>query len=74
MCLAVPAKVISIEGDTATIDFEGNRRLADISLLDDVAMGEYVIVHAGFAIEKYDEHAALETIELLREMRDADGA
>ncbi|GAB6904707.1 Hydrogenase expression/formation protein HypC [Desulfosarcina cetonica] len=67
MCLAIPSKVITVEGGMATIDVDGVRRQASLMLLDDVIVGDYVIVHAGFAIQKLDEAAALESIQLLRE-------
>jgi hydrogenase expression/formation protein HypC len=68
MCLAVPAKVISIEGLTATVDMMGNTTTADISLIEKVSVGDYVMVHVGFAIQKYDEKEAKITLELLREL------
>jgi hydrogenase expression/formation protein HypC len=51
----------------ATIDVDGVKRSASLMLLEDAAVGEYVIVHAGFAIKKLDEEAAMETIRLLKE-------
>ena len=51
----------------ATIDVEGVQREASLLLLEDVRVGDYVIVHAGFAIQKLDEAAARETLDLLRE-------
>ena len=51
----------------ATIDVEGVRREASLLLLEDARVGDYVIVHAGFAIQKLDEAAAQETLDLLRE-------
>ena len=68
MCLAVPAKIVSISGSSATVDVLGNRTTADISLLEKPAVGEYVMVHAGFAIQKYDEQEAKITLDLLREL------
>jgi hydrogenase expression/formation protein HypC len=68
MCLAVPAKVISIEGSTATVDMMGNTTSADISLLENVTIGDYVLVHVGFAIQKYDEAEAKITLDLLQEL------
>jgi hydrogenase expression/formation protein HypC len=74
MCLAVPAKVISIEGSIAKIDIMGNTASADISLIEHVDIGEYVIVHAGFAIQKYDEEEALATLALIGEMMEKNGS
>ena len=64
MCLAVPAKVLAKKGNFAKVDFdEKTTREVDISLVD-VKVGEYVIVHAGFAIEVMDETEARETLKL----------
>jgi hydrogenase expression/formation protein HypC len=68
MCLAVPAKVVSIEGPIANVDMMGNSAAADISLLEKVSVGDYVMVHAGLAIQKYDEAEALLTLSLIEEM------
>lgn len=67
MCLAIPSKITQIENGMATIDVDGVQRSASLMLLDDVNVGDYVIVHAGFAIQKLDEAAAAESIRLLRE-------
>lgn len=66
MCLAIPSKITNIENEMATIDVDGVQREASLLLLADAQVGEYVIVHAGFAIQKIDEVAAKETLELLR--------
>jgi hydrogenase expression/formation protein HypC len=68
MCLAVPAKIVSISGTLATVDMLGNTTKADISLLEKAAVGDYVMVHAGLAIQKYDEKEATITLELLKEL------
>ena len=67
MCLAIPSKIIKIENNMATIDVEGVQREASLLLLEKARVGDYVIVHAGFAIQKLDESAAQETLDLLRE-------
>jgi len=67
MCLAIPSKITKIENNMATIDVEGVQREASLLLLEDARVGDYVIVHAGFAIQKLDEAAAQETLDLLRE-------
>lgn len=67
MCLAIPSKITRIENEMATIDVDGVRRSASLLLLEDAAVGDYVIVHAGFAIKKLDEASALDTIRLLKE-------
>ncbi len=61
VCLAIPAKVLDIKGDVATVDFGGIKREVDISLTDAV-VGQYVIVHTGFAIQVLDEEEAQETL------------
>jgi len=68
MCLAIPAKVLETDGREAVVDILGVKRKADLSLLEDVTVGDYILLHAGFGIEKLDEEAALETIELHREI------
>jgi hydrogenase expression/formation protein HypC len=67
MCLAIPSKITHIDNEMATIDVDGVKRSASLMLLEDAAVGEYVIVHAGFAIQKLDEESAMETIRLLKE-------
>jgi hydrogenase expression/formation protein HypC len=67
MCLAIPSRITKIENNMATIDVEGVQRQASLLLLEDARVGDYVIVHAGFAIQKLDEAAAQETLDLLRE-------
>ena len=69
MCLAVPLEVLSVKHPVATVDIYGTTR--DVSLLllpDDIEVGDYVLVHAGFAIQKIDEEAARETLDLLEEV------
>ncbi len=68
MCLAIPAKIVRIEDNMGTIDMEGIQREVSLLLLEDSKLGDYVIVHAGFAIHKIDEEEAMESIKLLREM------
>ncbi|MGD9174902.1 MAG: HypC/HybG/HupF family hydrogenase formation chaperone, partial [Desulfobacterales bacterium] len=67
MCLAIPSRITKIENNMATIDVEGVQREASLLLLEDARVGDYVIVHAGFAISKLDQAAAQETLDLLRE-------
>ncbi len=70
MCVAIPGKVVEInqKKDHATVDYgDGTKRQANISLVD-VKVGEYVLVHAGFAIQVIDEKEAKETLKLFREM------
>jgi len=71
MCLAVPAKVMERNGDAAVVELGGVRREISLMLLDDISVGEWVIVHAGFAIERLSEEEAEQTLSLLREIADA---
>ncbi len=68
MCLAVPAEVITIDGAFARVDFGGVRRRIAIALTPGVQPGQYVIVHAGMAIEIVDLEEANSTLALLREV------
>ncbi len=70
MCLAIPAKVISIEGSNALVTIEDVEYKASLMLLDDVKPGDFVMLHAGFAIEKVDADEAAETLRLLNEIAD----
>lgn len=72
MCLAVPSKIIEINDFMAKVDVDGVVRDASIMLIEDAKVGDYVIVHAGFAINKLDEKAALQTIEDMRRILAAD--
>ena len=66
MCLAVPMQVVEVEGDQATVALEGNSRTADLSLVGETSVGEWVLLHAGFAIEKISADEAQEALELFR--------
>ena len=68
MCLAIPAKVVEIKGDIAEVDFgAGTMRDVNISLVE-AQVGEYVIVHAGYAIQVLDQKAAEETLKMWNEI------
>ena len=67
MCLAVPGKIVEKRGNKAIVDYGGIRREADISLVD-VNEGDYVIVHAGFAIQVLSKEDAEETLRIFQEM------
>jgi len=67
MCLAIPAKIESIEADRATVDIRGLKRKIGLALLPDAQVGEYVLLHAGFAIQRIDPGEAEETYRLLEE-------
>lgn len=68
MCLAIPMKVEEINGNFAVVSIGGIKRKVNISLLEDVKIGDYLIVHAGFAIEKIDPEQAEETLKILKEI------
>ena len=72
MCLAIPAKVTEIDGEMATIDVGGVTRSTSLMLLSDVAVGDYVIVHAGFAIHKVDPGEAQASLKLFQELATAE--
>jgi len=68
MCLAVPMQIINIEGETMVAEIDGVRREASLMMLNEkVEVGDYVLIHAGFAISRLDEEEALETLDLMRE-------
>lgn len=68
MCLAVPMQIINIDGETMVAEIDGVRREASLMMLDEkVEVGDYVLIHAGFAISRLDEKEALETLDLMRE-------
>lgn len=68
MCLAIPAKIVGIDEKMATVDVGGVTRQASVVLLPEAAPGDYVLMHAGFAISLVDEDEALETIRLFDEL------
>jgi len=68
MCLAVPMKVVEIRGDMGVAELGGVRREVGLMLLDEVQVGDYVLVHAGFAIEKVDPEEAERTLKMLSEI------
>jgi len=67
MCLAVPARIEAIDGDTATVSLRGTRLEVVIAMTPEAQVGDYVLVHAGYAITLLDEQEARETFEVLRE-------
>jgi hydrogenase expression/formation protein HypC len=71
MCLAIPGKIVEIidaENQIAKVEVGGVRRGVNIGMLDDVGIGDYVLVHVGFAMSKIDEKQAAETLRTLREL------
>jgi hydrogenase expression/formation protein HypC len=67
MCLAIPSKIIKIEDGIGVIDVDGVRRKTSLLLVEDAKVGDYVIVHAGFALHKIDEAAAMESLRILKD-------
>ncbi|OUP81334.1 hypothetical protein B5F07_17945 [Lachnoclostridium sp. An169] len=71
MCLAMPMKIKTIDGKTASCDAGGLTQSVRIDFIEDALPGDYVMVHAGFAIEKMSEKEAKENLELLEEIQNA---
>ena len=70
MCLAIPARIVELEGDNAVVDAMGNCFKAKTTLLGPVKLGDLVLVHAGFAITLVDEEEAKKTWQLISEIND----
>ena len=70
MCLAVPMQVKTIENEMAVCEIDGVKRDASLMMIDGVQVGDYVLIHAGFAIERIDEDEAQLTLKALREALD----
>ncbi len=68
MCLAIPAKIVEIEGKDAVVDYGELKQKIRLDLLEDVKIGDYVLVHVGYAIQKLDEEEAKETLRILEEL------
>jgi hydrogenase expression/formation protein HypC len=74
MCLAVPGKILELgEDESALIEIGGVKKRISLMLVDDARLGDYVLVHAGFAIEKVNGYEARRTIELFEEIAKLDG-
>ena len=72
MCLAIPALIVEKEGNRAKADIGGDVREVSLELVDRPAeVGDYVLIHAGFAIQKLDREEAKKTLEVFREMEDS---
>ena len=70
MCIGVPSKIVEINDNMAIAEVGGVQRQTRLDLLSEVNIGDYVIIHAGFAIQKIDAEEAVETLRLIREMTD----
>jgi hydrogenase expression/formation protein HypC len=68
MCLGIPMKVIQLDGDTAVAEAGGIRKDVRLDLVSDITIGDYILIHTGFAIEKLDPKEAVETLELIKEV------
>ncbi len=72
MCLSIPGKVIEINGIMAKASVGGTIVNAGLHMVDDVQIGDYILIHTGFALQKISEEEALETLKLIKELRDPD--
>ena len=73
MCVAIPVKVILIKDKKGLIELGGLKKEIELSLTPDIRTGDYVLLHAGFAIQRLDEVEAKETLRLLEEMSEVSG-
>lgn len=72
MCLAVPAKIIELDGENAVVEVGGVWRKSNVSLIRDPRIGDYVLLHAGFAIDKWSEADVREYNEIMNEILSTD--
>jgi hydrogenase expression/formation protein HypC len=72
MCLGIPGKVIEIDGIMARASVGGSIVNVGLHMIEDVRVGDYVLIHTGFALQKISEEEALETLKLIRELQDPD--
>ena len=70
MCLAIPVRIVELEGDNAVVDAMGNRWRAKTTLLPEAKLGDLILIHAGFAISLVDEEEAKKTWQLIAEIND----
>ena len=69
MCLAIPAIVVELrDGDNAVVDLDGVRKEISLALVDDIAVGDYVIIHVGFALQRLNVDEAERTLSLFRQL------
>lgn len=73
MCLAIPAKIIDINGVMATVEVGGVRKQISLALVGDVAVGDYLIVHLDYALQRVDPQEAALTLELFKQIADTSG-
>jgi hydrogenase expression/formation protein HypC len=70
MCLSIPAKIMSIDGSMAEVSAGGSIFKAGLHMIENAKVGDYILLHAGFAIQKISEEDAAETLKILKEMND----
>ena len=70
MCLSIPAKILSIEGQTARASVGGTIINVGLHMVEDIKEGDYVLVHTGFALQKISDEEAQETLKLIKELED----
>jgi len=68
MCLGVPMRIVSMDGETAICEIDGVKREASLMMIEDAQVGDFVLIHAGFAMEKLDQADAEATLQLFREI------
>ena len=73
MCLGIPGKVIKVEEGYAEVNMGGNIYKAGTQLVEDIKEGDYVLMHAGYILEKLDEEEALKTLSLFKELEESEG-
>ncbi len=73
MCLAIPGKIVRVDNGIAAVDLAGTIRKVSLQLVPDAEVGDYVLVHAGFAIQVIDEDEAAETLKLLEAIGEISG-
>ena len=66
MCYAIPAKIMEIAGDTAVVDYGGVQKTVNLTLVSNLKIGDYILIHAGFAIERLQKRSAEESLEIIR--------
>ena len=71
MCLSIPAKIVSINGNMAEVSVGGTIFKAGLQMIENAKVGDYILLHAGFAIQKISEEEAVETLRLFEEMNDS---
>lgn len=71
MCLAIPAEVLSIEGETATVDLDGVQMPVSLALVDGVVAGDFVVVHVGYALTRIEPEEAEAQLRLMKEALNA---